>query len=242
MSAIAKSDSKALRRYRFYFVVDVSQSMRDESRYGPNTPHSRLNTALPQLFKACLELPQLLKRTYFSVVTFSSKADVHLPSTLLDNVAGWDSLPQGDVTDYEHAFTTLHALIENDDTSLSLPAGWHWFNPIVFFITDGEPTADGKNRQPDTQWQKPRNALIAAHKPNIVALGFGTAQEGTLVQVATTRDGEPLAFVDNHSLDTGGLIKSIQTSILRSITQSTEHGTFDFPLPTGMRHVTRRAR
>lgn len=231
-----------LRRYRFYFMVDVSQSMRDKNRYGSSTPHARLSHALPSLVLACIDLPQLHKRTFLSVLSFSAEGGVVLPSTLIDDVESCDTLPDdGTFTNYERAFSFLQRVIGEDDASLELPPGWHWFNPVIFFITDGWPTTNGKNRQPDEHWQRARNSLIDAHQPNIVALGLGEAEEGTLVQVATTRNGQPLSFIDDHSSHTGGLINSIRTAILRSIQKSEERGIFDFPLPAGMRHVTERS-
>src|SRR4051794_12274431 len=88
-----------LRRYRFYFMVDVSMSMRDTSRYGSLTPYARLNASLPSLFWACMDLPQLYKRTFVSVLSFSAKADTVMPTTLIDHADNYDTLPDdGTVT------------------------------------------------------------------------------------------------------------------------------------------------
>lgn len=237
--------SVANRNYRFYLVVDTSISMADQERYQrrlPNgdtenlpTPMSRLQEVVPALLIKLRNMPTLAGRTWMSVMTFGSTTKLLLPSTPTNEFVGTDDLETLGTTDFALALSRLHKQIAEDDERLPLTRGRHWWKPAIFFLTDGQSMADGKAVDPPSKWLPARNSLVEDHDANIVALGFGNAQESAVHALGTSDGKNRLAFVDEGELEAADLMTSISRSILRSITRSAQSGELRIELPEGMR-------
>lgn len=235
-----KYGSPALRNYRFYLAVDVSNSMLDEAFYGTRdkTPLERLNVVLPELTLRLLREPLLAGRTWLSVSTFGSDFRVHMPSVLVDQCKGFGELTPGGGTDFKALFEGLAHQIHYDSQHLPLVNGRHWYRPAVFVLTDGYPCLDGVNPQPDSEWIPKRQVLLDRFDANIIALGIGEVGDDVLGKVATsTAKGLPLAFADEGTMQASQLVDSIKTALLRTMLRSAQTGDLDVPLPRGMRRI-----
>lgn len=238
-----KYGSPALRNYRFYLAVDVSNSMLDDKFYGgmEKTPLERLNVVLPEMTLRLLREPLLAGRTWLSVSTFGSEFRVHLPSVLVDQCTGFAELKPGGATDFKALMKGLAHQIHYDTQHLPLAPGRHWYRPAVFILTDGYPCLDGTTPQPDSEWMPERNVLIDQFDANIISLGLGSVGDDVLARVATlTAKGLPLAFADEGTMQASQLVDSIKTALLRTMLRSAQTGDLDVPLPRGMRRVGSR--
>ena len=86
--------------------------------------------------------------------------------------------------------------------------------PIVFFISDGEPT--------DTNW-KAAHAQVAdkswPFSPHIISFGVGGAQADTIREVATQVDkkGKSFAYLADDNADPGAVLSEIFKSLLQGL-------------------------
>jgi hypothetical protein len=112
------------------------------------------------------------------------------------------------------------------------------YTPVVFFLTDGNPQANGRP-QPDRAWLPAHEVLGSPghpFRPVIVALGIGSVSEDT---VRKLRSNNPpgVACVAKGSVIPGDLLRAIINSIRFSISNSVGHGDFQFTTPAGMRRL-----
>jgi uncharacterized protein YegL len=186
----------------FYLVCDESGSMA-----GP--PIDAINASLPELHQEIGSNPVVADKTRFCLMGFSDHADVLLPLADLSTVTAMPKLSAGGGTNYEAAFTTLRKTIETDVNSLK-QAGNTVYRPAVFFLSDGHPNRNN--------WQQAFQSLTAADwrpRPNILAFGFGSADENVIRQVATTR-----AFMANGTIGPADALREFAQSLIRSIVNS----------------------
>lgn len=227
--------SVAARLYRFYLAVDVSYSMRrPRGALGSMTPAEKLSLILPELCLKLGRMPTIATRAWLSIICFADKAEVLMPASSLRDRLVFPRLPEGVETNYEAAIEAIDRQEEADIRNLTLPLGKVWFEPVIFFLTDGEPIVN-RTYQPENVWMSARSALVARSKARIVTLGFGDAKEDTLWKLATDYAGNRMAFIDDHCDSPSDLLDAIKIAITRSISRSIEQGEFYFDLPDGMR-------
>jgi uncharacterized protein YegL len=186
----------------FYLVCDESGSM-------SGTPIDAINNSLPKLHQEIGSNPVVADKTRFCLIGFSDHADVLLPLADLSTVNAMPKLSAGGGTNYEAAFDTLRKTIDSDVASLK-QAGNTVYRPAVFFLSDGHPNRNN--------WQKSFQKLTDANwrpRPNILAFGFGSADENVIRQVATTR-----AFMANGSIGPADALQEFAQSLIRSIVNS----------------------
>jgi uncharacterized protein YegL len=131
---------------------------------------------------------------------------------------------------YESAFTCLKQTIQTDIAKLRNKGYANIQRPIVFFISDGEPT--------DTNWQAAHAAVADKNwsfSPHIIAFGVGGAQAETIREVATKVDkaGKNFAYLADDNADPGAVLKEIFKSLLGSIIGSARNadaGGLDLPV------------
>ena len=154
-----------------WLLVDTSSSM-------DGAPIAAVNAALPELKQLILDDPTVGEIARIAIVTFATGASVALP---LSDLADTDlpRLTAGGSTNYRDAFDTAHRQIETGIRSLGTGTRFH--TPVIFFLSDGQPTTGG-------DWT---GALAALTDPawkfrcEIVAFGFGDAHPETLSRIAT---------------------------------------------------------
>jgi uncharacterized protein YegL len=154
--------------------------------------------------------PVVADKAWFSVIAFSTSAQVLLPLTDLSWLNSMPDLQAGGGTSYGAAFDLLYDTIQNDVAKLKAD-GNQVFRPAVFFLSDGQPT--------DKQWDVSYKRVIDpswGSRPNILAFGFGTADAHTLQQVATVR-----AFLADGTMSAAHALNEFAQSLIKSIVYST---------------------
>jgi uncharacterized protein YegL len=186
----------------FYLVCDESGSMSGE-------PIKAINEALPKLHQEIGSNPVVTDKTRFCLLGFSGKAEILLPLSDLSAVTSIPALKASGGTDYAKAFDLLRQTI-NDDVNGLKAQGHQVYRPAVFFLSDGLPNSNG--------WEQSYQSLIDPGwrpHPNILAFGFGQADQKTIQQVATTK-----AFMADGTLGPADALQEFAKSLIRSIVNS----------------------
>lgn len=238
--SISSSGVNASRAFPFYIVCDVSRSMWDPSfsAQQPVTPLSVVEDALPDMLTVLEDDPVACDTAHLSIVAFGDSPQMTLPLTPLTHDPIIPALPRQGCTDYAAVFGFLDQQLRYDQQMLTA-AGLGYYTPVLFFLTDGNPTqADGHEQQQST-WIPRREALGAqSHpfRPVIVALGIGNVDVNTVRLIKSTRP-TGIACVATGGVVPGDLLRSIINSIRFSISNSVGHGDFQFKTPHGMRRL-----
>jgi uncharacterized protein YegL len=192
-----------------YLVCDLSSSMRLDGRA------DAVRDALAALRDAVWANPVVSDHARIGVIGFSSDARVLLP---LCDVAMVDELPvlaPDGLTSYAAAFRLLRRTLSADHAQLA-GDGFGVWRPLVFFVSDGEPT----DRVAD--WAAELAALRSesnAVRPEIVAFAVGSARSATLARVATAR-----CFVARTGVAVRDAIAEIGDVVIRSVVASSVDG------------------
>ena len=193
----------------FYIICDESQSMEGAKL-------DACNTALPKIHAAIAADPIVNDKVRIGVISFSDTAEALLPLSKMTDVVDFPGLVVKGGTNYGNAFTCLKNTIQADIADLK-KGGAKVNRPIVFFISDGEPT--------DTNW-KAAHAQVAdkswPFSPHIISFGVGGAQADTIREVATQVDkkGKSFAYLADDNADPGAVLSEIFKSLLGSIVGS----------------------
>ncbi|WP_214318172.1 vWA domain-containing protein [Nonomuraea sediminis] len=188
-----------------YVVADESASM------GPY--HQDLSGGLASLCNGLRAEPMIAAKVRLAILGFSDDVRVRQGMSDMRTV---DRLPQLEVrgaTNYGAAFGDLLQRIPYD-VQMMKNDGYKVHRPVVFFLSDGQPT-DGQH------WRGPhgtlvdRNALPVA--PNIIACGVGSARADTMLEVATRQE---FAFVALPSADIGTAIAEFFHALTASLVAS----------------------
>ena len=152
-------------------VIDTSSSMAGD-------PIDAVNHTLPELKQLILDDPTVGEIARIAIITFATDATMALDLCDLAHT----QLPQltaGGSTNYTAAFeTTRHTL---ETTIRGLGKGTRFHTPVVFFLSDGQPTTGG-------DWSSALSTLTDPgwkFRPEIVTFGFGHAHPDTLAKIAT---------------------------------------------------------
>ena len=122
-----------MRRLPVFFVVDVSESMIGE-------PIVRVDEGIQDIVRELKRNPQALETVYISVIVFAGRARTIVPLTELAAFYP-PQIPIGSGTAYGEAFR--HLISELDRTVVKNTTSRKGdFKPIIFFMTDGNPTDD----------------------------------------------------------------------------------------------------
>lgn len=185
----------------FYLVCDESGSMSGE-------PIDAINASLPDLHAEIGSNPVVADKTRFCLIGFSDRADILLPLSDLSTVTTMPKLDAKGGTSYAKAFDMLRQTIDSDVAELKRD-GHEVYRPAVFFLSDGQPNDD---------WHAAFAALTDGGwrpHPNILAFGFGQADESIIRQVATTR-----AFIADGTMGPAQALREFAQSLIRSIVNS----------------------
>ena len=122
-----------MRRLPVYLVLDTSGSM-----YGE--PIEAVKNGMSVLLSALKSDPYALETAYLSIITFNSDVKQLVPLTEINSVVE-PSPSAGGCTELGHALKTVSDCINNEVVKTSSEQKGDW-KPMVFIMTDGEPTDD----------------------------------------------------------------------------------------------------
>ncbi|MCK8676020.1 vWA domain-containing protein [Streptomyces lichenis] len=188
----------------FYLVCDESGSMAGQ---GIDT----VNEALPTLYEEISTNPTVADKTRFALIGFSTAASVLQPLADLSELSHLPSLSAGGITSFGSAFRLLRDTIEKDVAALKAE-GHEVYRPVVFFLSDGEPT--------DNDWEEALADLKEAERfryaPKIIAFGITDADAAIISRVANFK-----AFIQkDDSISPAVALREFASSLTRSIVNS----------------------
>ncbi len=193
-----------------YFVGDESLSME-----GP--PLDQLNEALSGLRDAAATSPAMGEKARFSIVTFAGDALCRLELRPLTDEMSLPSLThRSGGTSYMSVFQDLRHRIPGDVATLKSD-GYKVRRPLVFFLSDGQPTD-----KPDGAWRPPLEELKSEafrERPHILAFGIGEARGETIKEVASAPN---LAWIQADGMSAASAIAEFGASLIQSISKSAE--------------------
>lgn len=199
----------------FYVLADVSYSM-TQSRDGV-TPLQTLNDLVPHIKDALDENPMLGDKVRFSLVDFADEAHVQIPlcDLLKVDASAIPTLEARGGTSFAAAFRATRTQLDSDVRQLKAD-GHKVHRPVVFFLTDGEPTdADGEWQ---AAWAELTDASFVA-RPNIIPFGIDQARKEVLDQIVYPA-GKMRSFVAADGTKPSDAIRSMAEVLIGSIVAS----------------------
>ncbi len=158
-----------MRRLPVYLVLDTSGSMTGE-------PIESLKNGVQVLISTLRQDPYALETAYLSVITFSTTAQQLVPLTELSTFQMPDLQAAG-TTSLGEALNLLSQRVEAEVARTTADQKGDW-KPLVFIMTDGEPTDD---------WQKGLNEYKKRKFGMVIACAAGQgANTNVLKQVTDT--------------------------------------------------------
>lgn len=157
----------------FYLMVDTSVSM----------THSMptINAEIERLWNEVRATPDLRDVCYMSTLTFGETAQVHLPLcaiTTRDSHPPSGLVASGKTTNFEDGFRLAAKRISKDCSNLHKP-----YRPVIYFFSDG--VANRGNTTAGLSELLSRSTYERPLQPNIVAFGFGEADESAIGGIQT---------------------------------------------------------
>lgn len=163
--------STDVRRMPVYLLLDVSGSM-------SGAPIMAVEQGVQLLHNELMGQPQAVEMVHLSVITFASSASQVIPLTQITNFTP-PALSASGGTSLGGALRELAHALDREIIPNS-PAKKGDYKPLVFLLTDGEPT---------DSWEPELNALNSRREKragSIIALGCGDAvNTGVLRQITS---------------------------------------------------------
>ncbi|MBO1419083.1 hypothetical protein [Streptomyces sp. FH025] len=188
-----------------YVLADESGSM------GPYL--SELSEGLVSLCEGLRAEPMIAAKLRLAVLGFSDDVQVRLA---VADMRVETNLPQvviRGLTNYKAVFDDLLQRIPVDVRWLR-GQGYKVHRPVVFFLSDGQPTDDGDWRSSHAELTDRTRTPTA---PNIIACGIGDAEPRTMLDVATRPE---FAFVARAGADIGRAVSEFFHSLTASLVAS----------------------
>ncbi|MFF4407594.1 hypothetical protein ACFY2W_21690 [Streptomyces sp. NPDC001262] len=188
-----------------YVLADESGSM---------APYEQdLSNGLVSLCEGLRAEPMVAAKLRLAVLGFSDDVQVRLAVADMRTETSLPTVDIGGRTNYEAVFDDLLGRIPSDVQWLR-GEGYKVHRPVVFFLSDGQPTDGGAWRRPHAQLT---DRALTPTAPNIVACGIGDAKAHTMVEVATRRE---FAFVAKPGADIGQAVAEFFHALTASLVAS----------------------
>lgn len=196
-----------------YVLVDESASM------GPYVDD--LSAGLISLCEELRAAPMLAAKLRLAVLGFSDDVRVHLAVADMRQETNLPRVTVRGSTNYGAAFSDLAGRIPTDVRFLR-DQGYKVHRPVVFFLSDGQPT--------DFGWKRALGKLTDRQRmpaaPNIIACGMGTAQRQTIAEVASRPE---FGFIAQRGADLGRAISEFFHALTASLIASSQALNSDHP-------------
>jgi len=209
----------------FYIVCDESMSMEGAKL-------DAVNSSLPHLHQAVASDPIVNDKVRVGVISFSDTAEVLVPLTQLAQLQQMPGLVSKGGTSYTAAFAKVKSCIQTDVDNLKAQS-LQVLRPVVFFISDGEPTS--------TDWPAAHASLIDAsfpYRPHILSFGVNGAVGDTIKDVATEirRGGQAkrYAWLADDSVEPGAVVREMIGKLAQTIVASGRSQTPQLAPPTSI--------
>ncbi|MER6996747.1 hypothetical protein [Streptomyces sp. NPDC000410] len=188
-----------------YVLADESASM------GPY--RDELQNGLVSLCEGLRAEPMVAAKLRLGVLGFSDDVQIRLAVADMRTETNLPQVTIRGMTSYGAVFGDLLNRIPADVQWLR-GEGYKVHRPVVFFLSDGQPT-DGEG------WRRSHGRLTDKAQtptaPNIIACGIGDAQPATMVEVATRPE---FAFVAKPGTDLGRAISEFFHALTASLVAS----------------------
>ena len=188
-----------------YVLADESGSM------GPY--RTELSNGLLSLCESLRAEPMIAAKLRLAVLGFADDVQVRLAVADMRTETTVPQVSIRGLTNYGAVFSDLLYRIPADVQWLR-GEGYKVHRPVVFFLSDGQPT-DGNG------WRNAHAELIDKGRtpvaPNIIACGIGDARAQTMLEVATRPE---FAFVAKPGVDLGRAISEFFHSLTASLVAS----------------------
>ena len=198
-------------------AIDTSGSM------SQNGAMSAVNQCLPELANFLRDEPVAAEMARIGVIAFDSNAREMLGLSDLAEVVMPTLSAQG-ATSYSSAFREIKRFFETYIPRLG--KGAQYYAPIVFLITDGQPS------DAESAWRPELEALRrqGKYRCNVVCFGFGDADASILRTIGMTfiaREQDPVAATRAVFSELMGSIKTTSASV-RDAVESGGSGRLEF--------------
>ncbi|WBB80601.1 VWA domain-containing protein [Micromonospora sp. WMMD882] len=204
-------DQSGAKLLPFYLVIDVSWSMSLAGKL------DAANAIMPAIVDALAQQPILVDKVRFGLIDFSDDARVRLPlCDLLDPDLTLPALSVRGGTSFAAAFTLLRREIEANVAQLKADQ-YVVHRPVVWFISDGEPTDD------DPVWRAAFQELTSSKAyPNVIPCGVDQADVnvmGSLIHPSSGAKKMALYMMD-PTFQPAKAITSMAEVLISSMIQS----------------------
>lgn len=201
----------------FYVLADVSYSMTQPGPDGGQSPLDALNEVVINLKVALEENPILSDKIRFALVDFSDDAQTQIPLCDLLTVDNSQipTLTARGGTSFAAAFAAIQQQIDSDVRQMKAD-GNNVHRPVVFFLTDGEPT------DPDGHWQQAFADLTSDQfraRPNFIPFGVADAPKAILDQLAFPPN-KMRSFKTKEGANAADAIRSMAEILISSVIAS----------------------
>lgn len=188
-----------------YVLADESGSM---------SPYlEELSNGLVSLCEGLRAEPMVAAKLRLAVLGFSDDVQVRLAVADMRTEGTLPQVTIRGVTNYKAVFEDLLHRIPSDVQWLR-GEGYKVHRPVVFLLSDGQPTDGGSWRGPHARLTDKEQTPTA---PNIIACGIGDARADTMLEVATRPE---FAFVAKAGTDIGQAISEFFHSLTASLVAS----------------------
>ncbi len=196
------------RRLPVYLLLDCSGSMSGE-------PIEACRQGVRALLSDLRSNPQALETAYLSVITFASSAQQVCPLTELISFQE-PNLQAGGSTSLGEALKVLEKCLDTEIRKSSPTQKGDW-KPLVFLMTDGQPT---------DSWEPAADRIKQKKLGNIIACAAGPAADSALLKRVT----EIVVELNNLQPDALKAFFKWVSSSIKTTSQSVAQVTADQPL------------
>lgn len=191
-----------MRRLPVYLLIDTSGSMSGE-------PIEAVKTGVQTLVSSLRQDPYALETAYLSVITFDSSAQQRVPLTELPQFQ-MPSIQASGSTAMGEALTLVAKCADKEVAKSTAEVKGDW-KPLVFLLTDGEPTDDLDRGIKEFKTRKWGLVIACAAGPGSNTGPLAKITE-SVVQLDTTDSAAFKAFFKWVSASVSASSKSVETA------------------------------